>query len=190
MAATECMVQLMKPLTVSDTENMIMAIQDEIRRNDASRYNHRLHGVLLVAHGLTCPQAGELLGDSARTVVNWVQRFEARGLVGLSEGERPGRPSRLTEDQLTRVAAALRDRPSKFGLPTEMWDGPTLSEFLRRELGVSLKVRQGQRLFRQLGFRLRKPRPRVAQADPELQAAHKKNPRPGAKGRNRSVGGG
>ena len=47
------MVQLMKRLTVSDTENMIMAIQDEIRRNDTSRYDHRLHGVLLVAHGLT-----------------------------------------------------------------------------------------------------------------------------------------
>ncbi len=185
-----CMVRRMKALTISDRENMILAIQDEIRRNDASRYDHRLHGVLLVAHGLTCPQVGELLGDSARTVVNWIQRFESRGLVGLSEGERPGRPSRLTEDQMTRVEAALRDRPSKFGLPTALWDGPTLSEFLRRELGVSLKVRQCQRLFRQLGFRLRKPRPQVAQADPELQAAHKKTLCPGAKSRNRSVGDG
>ncbi len=184
------MVRLMIPLTVSDTENMIMAIQDEIRRNDTSRYDHRLHGVLLVAHGLTCPQAGELLGDSARTVVNWVRRFESHGLAGLSEGERPGRPSRLNEHQLTRVEAALRDRPSQFGLPTEMWDGPTLSEFLRHELGVSLKVRQCQRLFRRLGFRLRKPRPQVAQADPQLQATHKKTPRTGAKNRNRSVGDG
>ena len=76
---------MMKPLTISDTENMIMAIQDEIRRNDTSRYDHRLHGVLLVAHGLTCPQVGDLLGDSVRTVVNWVQRFESRGLAGLSD---------------------------------------------------------------------------------------------------------
>jgi transposase len=184
------MVRLMKALTISDTENMIMAIQDEIRRNDASRYDHRLHGVLLVAEGLTCPQVGELLGDSARTVVNWVQRFESRGLAGLSDGERPGRPGRLNESQLTRVEAALRGSPSKFDLPTEMWDGPTLSEFLRRELGVSLKARQCQRLFRQLGFRLRKPRPQVAQADPQLQAAHKKTPRTGTKSRNRSVGDG
>lgn len=178
------MVQRMKALTISDTENMIMAIQDEIRRNDTSRYDHRLHGVLLVAHGLSCPQVGELLGDSPRTVVNWVQRFDARGLAGLSEGERPGRPSRLNQSQLTRVEAALRDSPDKFDLPTQVWDGPTLSEFLRRELGVSLKVRQCQRLFRHLGFRLRKPRPQVAQADPQLQAAHKKTPRLGAKRRN------
>jgi len=184
------MVQLMKALTISDTENMVMALQDETRRNDSSRYDHRLHGVLLVAQGLTCPQVSDLLGDSPRTVVNWVQRFESAGLAGLSEGERPGRPSRLDAKQLAQVEAALRSSPTQFGLPTQMWDGPTLSEFVGRQLGVSLKVRQCQRLFRQLGFRLRKPRPQVAQADPQLQAAHKKTPPPGAKGRNRSVGDG
>lgn len=162
---------------------MILALQDEIRRNDASRYDHRLHGVLLVAQGMTCPQVAQVLGDSHHTVVNWVRRFETDGLAGLAEGQRPGRPSRLSADQLTRVESALRADPHEFGLATHLWDGPALSEFLARELGVELKVRQCQRLFRQLGFRLRKPRPQVAQSDPFLQAAHKKTPRPGAKGR-------
>jgi hypothetical protein len=71
IAANECIVGLMKALTISDKENMIMAIQDEIRRNDASRYDHRLHGVLLVAHGVTCPQVAQLLGDSHHTVVKY-----------------------------------------------------------------------------------------------------------------------
>ena len=179
---------LMKALTISDSENMIMALQDEIRRNPVSRYDHRLHGVLLVAQGMTCPQVAELLGDSTRTVVNWVQCFEARGLAGLSEGERPGRPGRLQSKQLARVESALRASPNKFGLAAQLWDGPTLSVFLREELGVTLKVRQCQRLFRQLGFRLRKPRPQVAQADPELQATHKKTPPPSTKTRRGSLG--
>ena len=178
----------MKALTVSDKENMILALQDEIRRNDASRYDHRLHGVLLVAQGMTCPQVAALLGDSPRAVVNWLQRFEADGFAGLSEGERPGRPGRLNEEQLAQIESALRGSPKEFGLATQMWDGPTLSAFLRRDLGVTLKVRQCQRLFRQLGFRLRKPRPQVAQADPDLQRAHKKTPSPGSKGRRRSMG--
>ena len=158
-----------------------MALQDEIRRNDVSRYDHRLHGVLLVAQGVSCPQVASLLGDSPRTVVNWVQRFETEGLAGLSEGERPGRPSRLNEEHLAKVETALRASPTHFGLPTQTWDGPTLSAFLHRQLGVKLKVRQCQRLFRQLGFRLRKPRPQVAPADPELQSAHKKTPSSGSK---------
>jgi len=174
----------MKALTISDQENMILALQDEIRRNDVSRYDHRLHGVLLVAQGMTCPKVAQVLGDAPRTVVNWVRRFESQGLAGLSEGERSGRPARLSQKQLARVEMALRTSPSKFGLPTEMWDGPTLSGFLQRELAVTLKVRQCQRLFRQLGFRLRKPRPQVAQADPDLQRTHKKTLPPGAKERH------
>jgi hypothetical protein len=34
----------MRPLTVPDAENVILALQDEIRRSDESRYDHRLHG--------------------------------------------------------------------------------------------------------------------------------------------------
>jgi transposase len=177
-------VRFMKALTISDTENMIMAIQDEIRRNDTSRYDHRLHGVLLVAQGMTCARVAQLLGDSHHTVVNWVRRFETEGLAGLADGQRPGRPSRLSDQQLTKVETALRARPEQFGLTTQMWDGPTLSEFLARELGVKLRVRQCQRLFRQLGFRLRQPRPQVAKADPLLQAAHKKTPRTGTQRRH------
>jgi hypothetical protein len=41
--------------------------------------------------------------------------------------------------------------------------------------GIQLKVRQCQRLFRQLEFRLRKPRAVLAKADPGRQKKHKKN---------------
>jgi transposase len=169
----------MKPLRISDRENMIMALQDQIRRNASARYDHRLHGVLLVAQGMTCPRVAELLGDCHHTVVNWVRRFEAEGFSSLEDGQRPGRPSRLNQKHMARIEVALRQSPAKYGLAAHLWDGPTLSAFIGRELGVKLKARQCQRLFRQLGFRLRKPRPLVAKADPLLQAAHKKTSRAG-----------
>jgi len=172
----------MKPLTISDSDTMILALQDEIRRSDASRYDHRLHGVLLVAHGLSCRETAGVLGDAPRTVENWVHRFEKDGLAGLTEGERPGRPSRLSPTQLARVELALRQTPSEAGVAGGgVWDGKTLSRYLEQKFGVGLKARQCQRLFRQLGFRLRKPRPLIAQADPQAQATHKKTPPPGKK---------
>jgi hypothetical protein len=39
-----------------------------------------------------------------------------------------------------------------------------------------LGVRQCQRLFRQFGFRLRKPRPVIAKADQDKPAEYKKTP--------------
>ena len=167
----------MRPLTVPDAENVILALQDEIRRSDEARYDHRLHGLLLVAQGMTAPVVGRMLGDSTRTVQYWVRRFHAEGLSGLAEGDRPGRPRRLTESQMRSLEAALRKTPEDAGLSGTLWDGKTLSAYLEQQFDVELGVRQCQRLFRQLGFRLRKPRPHLAAGDPVLQAAHKKNSR-------------
>src|SRR6266704_3276371 len=80
----------------------------------------------------------------------------------------------LAED-LRGVNAALRKTPRDMGLGGTLWDGKTLAAWIAEEYEIDLGVRQCQRLFRQLGFRLRKPRPSIAQADPERQKAHKKN---------------
>src|ERR1019366_7327681 len=82
----------MRALTIADSANIILGLQDEIRRSEESRYDHRLHGVLLVAQGLTCPEVAKLLGDAPRSVEYWIGSFEKRGLAGLREGERSGRP--------------------------------------------------------------------------------------------------
>jgi transposase len=169
----------MKRLTIPDSQTVILGLQDEIRRSDDARYDHRLHAILLVAQGLSGHEVARLLGDSPRTVAYWVSRFIDDGLAGLIEMERPGRPSRLSEDQLEEIGQALRASPSEYGLTGNLWDGKTLSAFIKKRWGVTLGVRQCQRLFRQLGFRLRKPRPQIASADPELQARVKKTPEDG-----------
>jgi transposase len=163
-----------KPLTIADSESIILGLQDEIRRSEEARYDHRLHGVLLVAHGLTCPAVGRLLGDAPRTVEYWVNSFEQQGLAGLREGERPGRPQRLSAAQVQEIDAILRKTPRAAGLSANLWDGKALSAWIDRQYGARLGVRQCQRMFRQLGFRLRKPRPAIAQANPELQRLYKK----------------
>jgi transposase len=136
-----------------------------------------LHGVLLVAQGLTCPEVAALLGDGSRSVEYWVRGFEETGLAGLQEGERPGRPPRLSPQQRGEVDAVLRKAPREVGMAGNRWDGKTLAAWIERQYGARLGVRQGQRVFRPLGFRLRKPRPVVAPADPQRQKAHKKNSR-------------
>ena len=56
-----------------------------------------------------------------------------------------------------------------------LWDGKTLSAWIGEEYGIQLGVRQCQRLFRRMDFRLRKPRPVLAKGDPARQKRHKKN---------------
>ena len=157
-----------------ENPNEIMILQDEIQRSEDARYDHRLHAVLLVAKGMSCPQAAQLLGDSERTVRLWISQYVQYGLQGLIENERPGRRTRLSSDHIAKIEKALRNFPEAVGLRGGLWDGKTLSAFIHKEFNINLGVRQCQRLFRQLDFRLRKPRPMIARSDPEIQRAFKK----------------
>ena len=164
----------MRKLKIQDAEIMKIALQQEILRSEQSRYDHRLHGVLLVCAGKSCYEVADLLGHSPRTIQYWVERFERNGFAGLEDNERSGRPGALDEKLRHRINQDLRRPPRELGYGQNLWDGKLLSHHLESRYGVRLGVRQCQRLFRELGFRRRKPRPLIAQADPEAQRAYKK----------------
>ena len=88
---------------------------------------------------------------------------------GLQEGERPGRPRRISDVQWSDLEQVLRSSPRSNGYGQNLWDGKLLSHHLHVAWDVDVGVRQCQRLFRQMGFRRRKPRPLIAKADPEAQ---------------------
>jgi len=169
----------MRQLQISDAAIMTLALQDEINRSEESRYDHRLHGVLLVAQGNSCYQVAEWLGQHPTTIERWVRRFETKGLGALRETERSGRPRRLDERTWQAIERDLRLPPRELGHLQNLWDGKLLSHHLQGSYGLALGVRQCQRLFRAMGFRRRKPRPLIAHADPEAQRAFKKTRRTG-----------
>lgn len=169
---------------IPEAEVVVAGLQEEIRRSEEARYDHRLHAVLLVAQGMSGPEVARRLDEPVRTVQSWVHRFLDEGLPGLREAERSGRPRRLTPKQYDELETVLRSTPAAYGLEGNLWDGKTLSEFLAKKWRVDVGVRQCQRIFRQLGFRLRTPRPEVAGADPAAKAAFKKTRAAPGKPRN------
>jgi len=168
----------MRKLEITDAEIIRIAVQQEILRNEESRYDHRLHGVLLVCSGVSCGETARILGHSPRTVQYWIQRFEKSGFAGLQETPKQGRPAAHDEQTLERIGQDMRKFPRDFGYAQNLWDGKLLSHHLHQKYGIILGVRQCQRLFTRLGFRRRKPRPLLAQADPEMQKKYKKTETP------------
>jgi len=166
---------MMRKLEVKDAEIMRIAVQQEILRSERSRYDHRLHGILLVCSGLSCYEVAELFGQSPRTIQYWVQRFEESGFAGLEETPRAGRPSVVDENMGKAIGADLRGSPREFGYPQNLWDGKLLSHHLSKHYSIQLGERQCRRLFGQMRFRRRKPRPVIAKADPQAQDRYKKN---------------
>lgn len=169
----------MRKLEIKNPDLVKMAVQEEIARSDESRYDHKLHGVLLATSGLSCYEIADLLGHSPRTVQTWIKKFDKSGFAGLEETPRPGRPRLLSEADIMEIGHDLRISPRDLGYNQNLWDGKLLSHHLVVKFGVNLGVRQCQRLFHKLDFRRRKPRPFIAKADPDAQRRYKKTPQAG-----------
>lgn len=164
----------MKKLTVKDKKNMAIAVYQEIQRSEDSKYDHRLHGVLMAIKGYDCYTVADIFGQNPTTIQRWVNNFNKNGFAGLSEGERSGRPKSLTEEQWDELSKDLRKRPNDFKYNQVSWDGKLMASHLKKKFEIELGVRQCQRIFNMMGFRLRKPRPVIANANPQAQKAFKK----------------
>jgi transposase len=81
----------------------------------------------------------------------------------------PARPSFLGDKELAEINRVLRQTPKAAGLGENLWDGKSLSVFIKKQFRVELGVRQCQRVFRQLHFRLRKPRLLIADTEYGLE---------------------
>jgi transposase len=163
-----------KKIAIPDAETFIAAIEDEISRTREGRYFHRLHVLLYVLHGASSYEAARIYGDSPRAIEYWGHHLLTQGLAGLWEGDRPGRPSRLSASDRERLRSEIRRSPRELGYDQNLWDGLLLAHHLKDHHAVSLSVRQCQRLFHKLGFTLQRPRRQAREADPLQQEVFKK----------------
>ncbi len=70
--------------------------------------------VLLAADGVANTRIAELSGATVTTVLNWRGRYAERGIAGLRDAPRPGRPRSLDHRRI--VAETLKPPPKKLGV--------------------------------------------------------------------------
>ena len=155
----------MRKLTISDDKKK--EIIEEIRRSDESKYDHRLHGILLVANGMSPYSVSKVIGNSPRSIENWTNLFLTHGFNRLRESSRSGRPPRLSS-VMKNISDDVRKNPIDLDYSQNLWDGKLLSHHLAMKYDIALGTRQCQRVFRKLKFRLRKPRPKIAKGDDDI----------------------
>jgi transposase-like protein len=63
------------------------------------RPNLRLLCIKALAMGIPHEQVAGLFGVNEDSVSRWVRRFNERGIDGLAEGPRSGRPPKITKDR-------------------------------------------------------------------------------------------
>lgn len=140
----------MRRLSISDPVTLRALLRHEVGRSPQGRCLHRLHCALLVGEGVSSLQVARWFGDDPRAVEEWVHDYEERGIAGLRDAPRLGRPPKLTREQMNE----LRETVAGGGVGANglgvRWTGRMLRDYIEEHFNVPMSVRQCQRLLRHL----------------------------------------
>lgn len=135
----------------------------------------RLLAALKRKEGKTIAQIADDLGKPVMTVCNWLKAFDEFGVRRRFDIKRPGRPKRLSAEQMKSLRRDLLKGPAKHGHEAAFWNTKLVQEHVRHKFGVSFVERHMGRLLHKIGFSLKKPRPRDYRANKAQQKRFKKN---------------
>ena len=142
---------------ISDPVELLKEGKEIMLSHDDTRFYFRVFSVNFVLNGMSAADVAEIAGVSRSTVSDWVKAVDEKGFEALKSVKPSGRPSKLTAEQKSEIDIVLQKEPSEFGY--KVWDGPTLSTYIKKTYKVELSIRQCQRLFHELGYS--KIRPQV-----------------------------
>jgi transposase len=110
--------------------------------------------VLHALEGLKAPEIGARMGLCGATVRHWLKRFNARGLEGLAEDVRTGRPPTYSAEQRSAVINTALTPPADLGLPSASWTLDRLVAYLS-ERGVAMRRSRISEIFLREGLKWR-----------------------------------
>jgi len=140
-------------------------------RTEEARLVVRAKIVLGLAAGERPYQVAAQVGVGRAAAYQWLHRFNAEGLKGLTDHPRPGRPPTYTAEQRAEVIAAALTRPEDLGLPFASWTLDRLQAYLAEQKGIGIKRTRIDEVLIAEGLRWRKQETWFGQkVDPEFAA--------------------
>lgn len=140
---------------MAELERMSRSRSGEVRLAERARI------VLACLRGSRNDEVARELGVRPNTVGQWRRRFAERGIAGLCDEARPGKPAKYGIELRDRLLAQLEMPP-----PTGMasWDGGSLAQAL------SVSDHAVWRVLRKEGIQLQRHRSWCVSTDPEFAA--------------------
>src|SRR5579859_101612 len=136
-------------------------------------YRDRLRAqiVLAAARGRDNARIAADLQIAVDTVRKWRGRFAVRGLAGLTDLPRSGRPRRISELTRAAVVALACQLPAATGVPLSRWTGPELlAELTQAGVADALSVSSVLRILAEHPVKPWQYQSWISVRDPEFEA--------------------
>ncbi|HLY17516.1 MAG TPA: helix-turn-helix domain-containing protein [Bryobacteraceae bacterium] len=113
----------------------------------------RLEAAEDLLKGTTQARVARKFGVSRTTASRWSRTLEGQGLERLRKRKAPGRPSRLSANQMTEVREMFAGGPRAFGFETDRWTTARLAHAIDARFGIRYDPDHVGRLMHRLGLR-------------------------------------
>jgi len=125
-------------------------------RTAPARVVERAQVVHAALEGATVEEIAVRLGLARNTVYLWLHRFETRGLAGLEDQPRRGRPPTYSREQVGEIVATALTDPQTLHLPFQSWTLDRLVAYLSEQKGITMRRSRLNEVLLTEGLRWRK----------------------------------
>lgn len=108
-------------------------------RTAPARAVERARVVLAAVEGEAVEEIAVRLHLARNTVYLWLHRFDRRGLAGLEDAARAGRPPTYSREQVGEIVAMALTDPQALDLPFQSWTLDRLAAYLGEHKGIAMK---------------------------------------------------
>ena len=135
------------------------SLRAEARERRDIALMRRARAILLIGRdGKRRQEAADICETSLRAVYVWQEEYRRNGIDGLRSGEHPGRPSRLTQEEMESLAELVEGGPEAAGLDTGRWTAAMISDEIFTRFRVRYSASQVRRILHKLGFSVQYPK--------------------------------
>ena len=142
-------------------------MEREAATDGAYRVSTRIRAVLLNHQEKTSGEIASTLNAPRSRVSEWLKTYEEQGVDGLMEGQRTGRPSRLTDLQKIMLCDILDSGPIAYGHLSGVWTAKIISQIVKDEFNIQYHSSYVWKLLQDFGFTVQSPKRLLAKADDE-----------------------
>lgn len=134
----------------------------------------RLLALALILEGHSRTQAAEMSGMERQTLRDWVHRYNAAGVAGLTSRVAPGPAPLLSEARMAELLALVIQGPDLETDKVVRWRCLDLRDRVARQFSIVVTERTIGRWLRKLKLTRLQPRPIHPKTDVAAQEAFKK----------------
>lgn len=116
-----------------------------------------MQAAVLLKQGIHEAEVARRVGVHRQSVNRWARRLGKDGLAGLKKAGRAGRKPRLTEADLEKIKAGLKQGPEALGYETGLWTVPRVADLIERQYGIRYHAGHVWRILRSLGWSCQRP---------------------------------